>query len=141
MAEDKKYDSVEQALVQELGARYMGELVRLGQFAVMDGDESEESLLDGSLEWLHDRGLWDGKAPWTPTVVTLLGPRNGVSILVYSENDPDASWSVYQFEVLPEPHPKRFHLVQVGVLVPVKPVEVEVDSSTGGDDGGEEIPF
>jgi len=109
----KPYDSVEQALVEELGAKLVGVHKNIGEFPIEDGDDGEE-LVRQCVSQLELRKLLPAGACWSEC----LRGANEVNIHVYEE---DGS-TEYLFRVLPDGTlwPKRFHKVEILVFVSEK---------------------
>ncbi len=117
MDEPKKYNSAEQALVEELGAIFVGTLEKLGEFLIMAGDENHKDLAAQSVAWLVSKNLLSTGASWSERdAVDALTGNNGVDIRVECEN----GWTEYHFVVLPDgtPSAKHYHMVEVSVLIP-----------------------
>jgi hypothetical protein len=115
----KKYASVEQAIVEDLGAEFVGSYEKLGEFLVADGDQEHQELTNQAMAWLDSKHLMPSGASWSETdIVDALKGTNGVDVRIYS----DKGWTEYHFMVMPDGTltSKHYHMVEVSVLIPPK---------------------
>lgn len=109
----KPYDSVEQALVEELGAVLFGTHVKIGEFLIEDGD-GNDVLTAQAVDWLGTKRLLRSGASWAEC----FKEENEVTIYVYTQD----GTTEYLFKVLPDGtlSTKRYHMVEASVFVPQK---------------------
>jgi hypothetical protein len=120
---DSELTSAERLLVEELGAEFVGTLVRLGEFLISDGEETGEDLVSQACAWLKDKKLMYPRSRRSVSWATVVGCPDELTLRVYRGK----AWTEYHFRVTSEPIPKRYHFVAVSVLIP--------PSSTSGFDG------
>jgi hypothetical protein len=101
-------------LVEDMGAVINGEFEKLGEFPVMDGDETGQDQLEAALSWLREHQLMTKSSHWGHSVAPTAAGGERLTIRVIRDN----AHTEYLFKVEKEPHPKRFHLIGVYVFIP-----------------------
>ena len=106
--------TLEQKLVEEMGAEISGKLQKLGEFPVRDGEEDGSDLLEAAKAWLQGRQFLSSRRNISYSTTSVSGAEE-LAIRIYKGKE---SYTEFRFRALPEPHPKRYHLIGVWVLVP-----------------------
>lgn len=114
-------EDIGQYLAMTFGSEAVGELLKLGEFAVEEGKKTGDDLLEASLRWLRKNGFMSKRGRYSYAAKKIANGEESLTIRVFKGDTNIA----YVFQPVPESRREDDHLIEAFVLVPAAPTSLE----------------